>query len=111
MFGCPWHWAQLPKKIQDAIWREYRNGQEISKRVSWRYMAVQRLALAHLVFKPGSERAVLKTLPYVADALRYSKAAIAEGLGDPLEGIIPKDWPIKPKLKPLKKARARSKTL
>jgi hypothetical protein len=113
MWGCATHWFALPQKIRDAIWREYQSGQEISKRASWRYMAVQRLALAYSVFRPGDEKAVLETLRYVGDAMRYAKEAVATGQGDPLEGLIPKDWPPrpKPKLKSVKKARARSKTL
>jgi len=96
MLGCPWHWRALPKKIQDAVWREYRAGQELDKKPSLRYLSVQRLALAHLVFKPDSEKAVLKALPYLAQAVRYSKAAVAAGLGDPLENMVPKEWPTKP---------------
>jgi hypothetical protein len=110
-FACPTHWYALPQKIRDAIWREYEQGQEISKRVSWRYMAVQRLALAYSVFRPGDEKAVLEALRYSTAAMRYAKEAIKAGQGDPLEGLIPKDWPVKPKLKLVKKARARSKTL
>jgi hypothetical protein len=113
MFMCPPHWLALPKKIRDAIWREYQSGQEISKRASWRYMAVQRLALAYSVFRPNDEKCVLNALAYSTSAMRYAKKAIEEGLGDPLEGLIVKDWPVKPKLKLrlVKKARARSKTL
>jgi hypothetical protein len=111
MWGCKPHWFALPQNIRDAIWREYEQGQEISKRASWRYMAVQRLALAYSVFRPGDEKAVLETLRYVGDAMRYAKEAIKAGQEDPLEGLIPKDWPVKQKLKPVKKARARSKIL
>lgn len=113
MYACKLHWFQLPQKIRDAIWREYQPGQEISKRASWRYMAVQRLACAYLVFRPGEEKAVLSTLSYVADALRYAKAAVEAGRGDPIEGLIVKDWPMKskPELKLVKKARGRAKTL
>lgn len=107
MFACKWHWRLLPKKIQDAIWREYRSGQEIDKKPSLRYLAVQRLACAHLVFKPYDEKAVLAMLPYMAEAVRYAREAIKAGLGDPLEGIVPKEWPTKP----VKKARAQAKTL
>lgn len=107
MFCCPWHWSVLPSKVQAAIWREYQEGQEISKRASLRYLAVQQLACAYLVFKPNNEKSVLKALPYIAAALGHAKKAIAEGLGDPLEGLIPKEWPTKPMVK----ARARAKAL
>ena len=106
-FCCPVHWFALPKKIQDAIWREYTPGQETTKRPTWRYMSVQRLALAYLVFEPHSEAAVLKSLPYLSEAARYSKKAIEDGQGDPLEGLIPKEWPTKMPVK----ARTKAKTL
>lgn len=108
MFCCPWHWAQLPSKVMDAIWREYSEGQEISKRPTRRYLAVQQLACAYFVFKPNSEKAVLKALPYIGAALAHAKECVAEGLGDPLEGLIPKEWPTKPSLK---KARGKAKAL
>ncbi len=106
-YACREHWFSLPKKIQDAIWREYRPGQETDKKPSWRYMAVQRLACAYLVFEPNSERAATEALLYLHNAVRYAKMAIAGGLGDPLENIVPKDWPTKPPMK----ARGRAKTL
>src|SRR5262245_62012815 len=94
MFACKPHWFALPQKIRDAIWREYQRGQEISKRPTYRYMAVQRLACAYLVFKPHDEKAVLDTLPFIGEAMRYAKEAIAAGQGDPLEGLVPKEMPI-----------------
>jgi hypothetical protein len=111
MFMCRLHWFALPQKIRDAIWREYRPGQELDKDPSLRYLAVQRLALAYSVFRPHDEKSVLGALSYSVEAMRYGKKAVEEGLGDPLEGLIVKDWPPKPKLKPVKKARARAKTL
>jgi hypothetical protein len=75
-------------------------------------MAVQRLALAYSVFRPHDEKCVLEALAYSTSALRYAKLAVEAGQGDPLEGLIVKNWPPKPsKLRPVKKARARSKTL
>lgn len=94
MYACLAHWRALPKKIQDAIWREYSPGQEVYKDPSLRYLAVQRLACAYLVFKPDSEAAVLEAIPYIAQATRYAKKAVEAGLGDPLEGLVPKEWPI-----------------
>jgi hypothetical protein len=104
---CPTHWFALPQKIRDAIWREYRPGQDLDKDPSLRYLAVQRLACAYSVFRPYDAKSVLSTLAYVAEAMRYSKEAIAEGFGDPLEGLIPKEWPTMPVVK----ARTRAKTL
>lgn len=46
MFMCRAHWFSLRKPIRDAIWNEYRSGQEIDKRPSLRYLAVQQRAIA-----------------------------------------------------------------
>lgn len=105
MLACRRHWFELPQKIRDAIWREYRRGQEIDKNPSSRYLAVQRLACAHWLFKPHSETAVLEMLPYVGEAMTFRKEAIAEGLGDPLEGLIPDHWPTPSKKKAPPKLR------
>lgn len=94
MLFCLDHWRALPKKVQDAIWREYRSGQEIDKKPSLRYLSVQRLACAHSVFKPDDEEAALRALVYLQEAVRYAKEAVAAGLGDPLENLVPKDWPV-----------------
>jgi len=94
MFACRTHWFALPPKIRSAIWREYRPGQEITKTPSLRYLAVQRLACAYSVFKPHDEKAVLEVFPYLAEAVSYAKKAVAAGLGDPLEGLVPAEWPM-----------------
>jgi len=51
MWGCRTHWFTLPKHLRDAIWREYRPGQEIDKHPSEAYMEValevQRWAVAY----------------------------------------------------------------
>lgn len=107
MFACTGHWFALPNKMRDAIWREYREGQEIDKRPSVRYLAAQQLACAHLVFRPNDEKAVIKALPYISGVLECAKKAIADGLGDPLEGLIPKEWPTMPVVK----AQGKAKTL
>lgn len=31
---CPRHWRQVPKALQDEVWRTYRPGQERDKRPS-----------------------------------------------------------------------------
>jgi hypothetical protein len=94
MFACRAHWFALPPKIRSAIWREYRPGQEITKTPSLRYLAVQRLACAYSVFKPHDEKAVLEVFPYLAEAVSYAKKAVAAGLGDPLAGLVPAEWPV-----------------
>lgn len=87
MAFCRPHWFSLPLKIRNAIWREYRSGQEVDKNPSLRYLAVQRLACAHSVFKPYNEEATLKAIKYLGESVGYSRAAIAEGFGDPLDGL------------------------
>lgn len=94
MWGCKTHWFALPLKIRNAIWREYRPGQENDKKPSLRYLAVQRLACAHSVFKPDDEEAALRALGYLQEAVLYQREAIKEGFGDPLENLIAKDWPV-----------------
>jgi hypothetical protein len=91
MFACKAHWFALPKKIRDAIWREYRPGQENDKNPSLRYMAVQRLACAHLAFKPHDEVAAAQSLELMFEAVRYGRASVDEGFGDPLEGLVPRE--------------------
>ena len=88
MFACKPHWYALPKPIRDAIWREYRNGQEDDKKPSLRYLAVQRWAVAHLAFKPFDEEAARVCARYMAEALHWQKQAVEAGQGDPLEGLM-----------------------
>jgi hypothetical protein len=89
MFACREHWYKLRKALRDAIWREYRRGQEIDKRPSWRYLAVQQRAVAELAFKPHDEEAAYITATYLLNSERCRKRAIEEGHGDPLEGLDP----------------------
>lgn len=89
MFMCRAHWFSLRKPTRDAIWREYRPGQEDDKRPSLRYLAVQRFAVGEAAFVPNDEGAALATAVYMLDAERFRKKAIEAGLGDPLEGLIP----------------------
>ncbi len=112
MFMCKPHWFMLPADLRDAIWREYRPGQEITKNPSPRYMAVQKLAVARVAFKPNDkcstcgeadnstfrsslcsdawhvtgERRVMTQ--YLLDAKQWRAAAIKEGLGDPLWHLL-----------------------
>lgn len=39
MWGCKEHWFKLPKTLRDAIWKEYRPGQEVNGTPSTRYIA------------------------------------------------------------------------
>lgn len=89
MFACLQHWRALPKAYQDAIWREYRPGQEITKDPSPAYMAVQRASCARLAFKPHDEAAALACANILVEAQRWRQLAIAAGASDPLVGILP----------------------
>lgn len=53
-FVCRKHWAKLPKVFQDAIYREYVKGQEVSKTPTTRYIAVQRGAIAVIAKLEGN---------------------------------------------------------
>lgn len=89
MFMCKLHWYGLPTSLRDAIWREYRPGQERDKMPSVRYMAVQQLAISRTAFKANDEVAALAAARYLQRALRFQAQAIGEGEGDPLEGLLP----------------------
>lgn len=89
MFACRSHWFALPKNIRDAVWREYRSGQETDKQPSLRYMAVQRLAVAHTAFKPYDEAAAYVAAQYTVEALAWRQKAVLAEQGDPLEGLLP----------------------
>jgi hypothetical protein len=89
MFACKTHWYALRPALRDAIWREYRRGQEVDKNPSIRYLAVQRRAVAELAFKPHDEEAARVAAPYFLESEVCRRQAIARGLGDPLEGIAP----------------------
>jgi hypothetical protein len=45
MFACLAHWRKLPREHQQAIWREYRPGQEIRKDPTPAYLLVQARAV------------------------------------------------------------------
>lgn len=40
MWGCRRHWFSLPKRLRDAVWREYRPGQEQDGAPSAAYLEV-----------------------------------------------------------------------
>jgi len=88
MFMCRGHWFALRKTMRDAIWREYRPGQENDKAASARYMAVQRLAVAEVAFKPNDEAAALVATAYVVESEKWRRLAIDGGAGDPLVSLI-----------------------
>lgn len=45
MLMCLPHWRRVPKALQTAVWRHYREGQEISKDPSAAYLEAQRAAI------------------------------------------------------------------
>lgn len=87
---CAPHWYALPEKIRKAIWREFRPGQENDKRPSDRYMAVQRIAVAHSAFRPHDAEASTVAARYVAEAIQWQERSVRNGHGDPLEGLVPR---------------------
>lgn len=90
MFMCKPHWNALPKNVQDAIWREYRPGQERDKRPSNRYMAVQRYAVGLLAFRPNDEKAARDAANYLLHAHKWNQRSIDAGTGDVLKDLIPR---------------------
>lgn len=88
LFACRAHWFELRLPLRNAIWREYREGQEDDKRPSVRYLCVQQRAVAELAFKPNDEEAARIAAPYLMASEKFRRQAIAQGLGDPLAGIV-----------------------
>lgn len=87
MFACKDHWYALRKELRDAIWREYRPGQENDKKPSARYMAVQQRAVAELAFKPNDPEAAETCASFIVNSEAWRYRAIQAGEGDPLAGI------------------------
>lgn len=87
IFMCRPHWFSLRKVMQRAIWREYREGQEVDKQPSKRYLAVQRHAVGEVCARTYPD--VSATYLRMGEELR--QACIAEGLGDPLQGLVPRE--------------------
>lgn len=87
MFACREHWYKLRRPMREAIWREYRPGQESDKNPSLRYLAVQTLARAWLAFKPNDEEAAHLTANLIIAAKSFRTQAIEAGVGDPFQEI------------------------
>jgi hypothetical protein len=85
MLFCKPHWFALRKAVRDAVWREYQNGQEISKTPTLRYLAVQRLAVAEVADKDGYPSWASN---YRDEAMKIAERCKVEDIGDPLEGLI-----------------------
>lgn len=91
MLFCKPHWFSTRRALQEAIWREYRPGQERDKNASERYLAVQQLCVSELLHKrtcglPSSTASMLAA-EYAERAEKHRERAIADGAGDPFESL------------------------
>lgn len=82
---CSPHWFATRKVLQNAIWREYRPGQEERKNPSNRYLALQRLCVSELAHRPRGNLAI--ATEYALQAETFRQRAIDEGAGDPFEQL------------------------
>lgn len=87
MLACRSHWYSLRKELRDAVYREYRRGQERDKRPSLRYLCVQQRAVAEMAFKPHDEQAARDAAPYLLNSELIRRRCIDMDLGDPLAGL------------------------
>ena len=93
-FCCPKHWYSLRDEMKRAIWREYRNGQELTKTPTTRYLAVQQRAVGEIAMYKPKRASGLATwsraacveiaVPYFLNSERWRALAIERGDGDPL---------------------------
>ena len=82
---CAPHWHATRKTLQNAIWNEYRAGQEDRKDPTSRYLAIQRLCVSELAHRPPGSLAV--ATEYAEQAEAFRKRAMEEGAGDPFEQL------------------------
>ncbi len=82
---CAPHWHQTRKTLQNAIWNEYRQGQEARKDPTHRYLAIQQLCVSELAYRPPGSGAI--ATEYAERAELFRQRAIAEGSGDPFEQL------------------------
>ena len=89
LWGCREHWYQLPKALRDAIWREYRPGQEITKTPSPRYIAVAVLVQGWIAGKvtvnADGSIVVHEDLSVLAEQMTRSVAAAAQAVSAQVE--------------------------
>lgn len=69
LFMCKPHWYKLPKSMRDAVWRDYRAGQEIDKLPSRQYVETARAAIDYIARLEGKRAA-----PAVCQAIGCSEA-------------------------------------
>jgi hypothetical protein len=80
MWGCKQHWFMLPKPLRDAVWREYRPGQEKDKMPSVRYLIVAQMVQAWISgeLTIHGDGTVTSTIP---ELQRHLSAANAKAKG------------------------------
>lgn len=84
LFMCRLHWAQVKPVLQKLIWRYYRAGQEIDKKPSLMYLAVQQRAVAEVAFRPHDEEAARIAAQYIIKSEVLRRECLDRRLGDPL---------------------------
>ena len=86
---CAPHWHATRKTLQNAIWNEYRVGQEERKDPTSRYLAIQLLCVSELAYRPsgGVPPSVGVAHAYGEQAEHFRQKAIAAGQGDPFEQL------------------------
>jgi hypothetical protein len=50
---CRRHWYMVPKPLRDAVWAEYRPGQEIDKRPTREYLDIAHAAIEAVAEREG----------------------------------------------------------
>lgn len=78
---CRLHWSMLPTPLQQAVYREYREGQERSKDPSARYLAVAYHCIALVAEKEGY---ALQAAQFNEFSMEFREQTINDGTGDPL---------------------------
>ncbi len=63
MLMCRKHWGMVPERVQQAVWRTYRPGQEVDKSPSEAYMLAQRAAVWTVFVREGG--CEWEDVPYV----------------------------------------------
>lgn len=86
---CAPHWHATRKTLQNAIWNEYRPGQEERKDPTSRYQAIQRLCVSELAYRKsgGVPASVGVAHAYGEQAEHFRQKAISAGEGDPFEQL------------------------
>lgn len=52
---CLPHWRMVPKDMQDAVWANYKRGQEVRKDPTEEYLDITRMARLHVAEHEGLE--------------------------------------------------------